>query len=74
MAVNSTSKWTIRRCSKLLLIALKKGLWASVEYRKEGDKLMAESMSVSMPKVMAKKEARSEVKMENPSEKTTEKK
>jgi hypothetical protein len=45
---------------------LKKGMWASVEYKKEGDKLMAESISVSMPKVMAKKE--------NPSEKTTEKK
>ena len=51
---------------------LKKGLWASAEYKKEGDKLMAESISVSMPKVMAKKETPSEVKKENPSEKTTE--
>ena len=50
---------------------LKKGLWASAEYKKEGDKLMAESISVSMPKVMAKKETPSEVKKENPSEKTT---
>ena len=53
---------------------LKKGMWASVEYKKEGDKLMAESMSVSMPKVMAKKETPSEVKKENPSESTNEKK
>lgn len=53
---------------------LKKGMWASLEYRKEGDKLIAESLSVSMPKVMAKKETPSEVKKENPSEKTTEKK
>ena len=47
---------------------LKKGMWASVEYKKEGDKLTAESMSVSMPKVTAKKETPSEVKKENPSE------
>lgn len=53
---------------------LQKGMWASVEYKKEGNTLMAESMGVSMPKVMAKKEAPSEVKKENPSEKTTEKK
>ncbi|NWG02839.1 MAG: hypothetical protein HXY44_08295 [Syntrophaceae bacterium] len=42
---------------------LKKGMWASVEYKKEGEKLMAESIRVSMPKVTAKKET--------PSEKTT---
>jgi len=53
---------------------LKKGLWASVEYKKEGDKLMAESMSVSMPKVTAKKETPSEVTKVNPSGQTTEKK
>jgi hypothetical protein len=53
---------------------LKKGMWASVEYKKEGEKLMAESIGVSMPKVMAKKVTPSEVKKENPSEKTTEKK
>ena len=51
---------------------LKNGLWASVEYKKEGDKLMAESISVSMPKVVAKKETPSEVTKGNPSEKTTE--
>jgi hypothetical protein len=45
-----------------------------VGYKKEGDKWMAESISVSMPKVMAKKETRSGVKKENPSEKTTDKK
>ncbi len=53
---------------------LKKGMWASVEYQKEGNKLLAQSISVSMPKVEAKKEIPSEVKKENPSEKTTEKK
>jgi hypothetical protein len=42
---------------------LKKGMWASVEYKKEGNKLLAESMHVSMPKMPAKKE--------NPSEKAT---
>jgi hypothetical protein len=59
---------------EMSLSDLKKGMWASVEYKKEGDKLMAESISVSVPKVMAKKETPSEVKKENPSEKTTEKK
>jgi len=53
---------------------LKKGMWASVEYKKEGEKLMAESVSVSMPKVTAKKETPPEVKKENPSEKPTENK
>jgi Cu/Ag efflux protein CusF len=52
------------------LTGLKKGMWASVEYKKEGDKLMAETVSVSMPKVMAKKETPSEVQKVNPSEKT----
>ena len=60
---------------------LKKGLWASIEYKKEGEKLMAESISVSMPKVAAvkketppevKKETPTEMNKENPSEKTTE--
>jgi Cu/Ag efflux protein CusF len=53
---------------------LKKGMWASVQYKKEGNKLLAESMLVSMSKMPAKKETPSEVKKENPSEKTTEKK
>ena len=53
---------------------MKRGMWASVGFKKEGNTLMAESMRVSMPKVMAKKETPSEVKKENPSEKTTEKK
>jgi hypothetical protein len=48
---------------------LKTGMWASVGYEKEGTKLMADLMSVSMPKVMAKKEAPPESKKENPSEK-----
>ncbi len=45
---------------------LKKGMWAFVQYKKEGDQLLAESMHVSMSKMPAKKE--------NPSEKATEKK
>ena len=41
---------------------LKKGQWASIGYRKEGDKLMAERVHVSMPLVakVAKKENPSE--------------
>jgi Cu/Ag efflux protein CusF len=53
---------------------LKKGMWASVEYKKEGNKLLVESMHVSMSKMPREKETPSEVKKENPSEKTTEKK
>ena len=45
---------------------LKKGMWASVEYKKEGNQLLAQSISVSMPRV--------EAKQITPSEKTTEKK
>jgi Cu/Ag efflux protein CusF len=51
---------------------LKKGMWASVQYKKEGDKLLAESMLVSMPKMPVKKETPSEKAI--PSEKTPEKK
>ena len=53
---------------------LKKGMWASVEYKKEGGKLIAQTIDVSMPKVEAKQGTPSGVKKENPSEKTTEKK
>jgi len=45
---------------------LKNGMWASVEYKKEGNKLMTESISVSMPRM--------EAKHVSPSEKATEKK
>jgi len=45
---------------------LKMGMWASVEYKKEGNQLLAQSISVSMP--------RAEAKQMPPSEKTTEKK
>ena len=38
---------------------LKKGMWASIGYRKEGGKLMAETVHVSMP-LVAKKETHSE--------------
>jgi hypothetical protein len=51
---------------------LTKGMWASVGYKKEGNKLVAESMHVSMPKISAKKENPSE--KATPSEKTPEKK
>jgi hypothetical protein len=44
---------------------LKKGLWASIEYRKEGNKLVADTVHVSMPMV---------AKKENPSEKAIEQK
>ncbi len=59
---------------ELSLTDLKKGMWASVGYKKEGEKLMAESISVSMPMVQVKKEASSQVKKENPLEKAPEKK
>ncbi len=54
---------------------LKKSMWASVEYKKEGDKLMASMVSVNSPKEMTKKEmsAPPEVKKENPSEKVPQK-
>jgi hypothetical protein len=39
---------------------LKKGMWASIKYKKEGNKLIAEAVQVSMPKVTAKKESTSE--------------
>ena len=51
---------------------LKKGMWASLDYKKVGDKFMAESMSVSMPKEMVKKENPPEVKKETPPEVTKE--
>jgi hypothetical protein len=51
---------------------LKKGMWASVEYKKEGNKLHAQSMHVSMSKVPPEKEAPSAVKKENASEKSNE--
>jgi Cu/Ag efflux protein CusF len=59
---------------ELPLNDLKKGMWASVEFKKEGNKLLAESLHVSMSKMPAKKETLPEVKKENPSEKTVEKK
>jgi len=48
---------------------LKKGMWASLDYKKVGDKFMAESVSVSMPKMVVKKETPPEVMKENPSDK-----
>ena len=53
---------------------LKKGMWASVGYKKEGNQLLAQSIHVSPRKVEARQVTPSEVKKENPSEKTTEKK
>jgi hypothetical protein len=51
---------------------LKKGMWASVQYKKEGDKMLAESMHVSTRKMQAKKGNPTE--KATPSEKTPEKK
>jgi Cu/Ag efflux protein CusF len=57
---------------ELPLSDLKKGMWASVEYKKEGNILLADSIHVSMSKMPAKKENPSE--KGTPSEKTLEKK
>jgi hypothetical protein len=51
------------------LTGLKKGMWASVEYKKEGSKLVAESVSLGKPGPAAKKETPSEVKTGTPAEK-----
>jgi len=63
--------------TKLSLSDLKKGMSVTVEYKKEGNKLLAEWIDVTK-KVEAKKqtpmEVKKEVKKENPSEKSTEKK
>ena len=54
---------------------LKKGLWASVEYKKEGNQLLAQSIQVSPPKVEKKVGSEQTTqKQVTPSEKTTEKK
>jgi Cu/Ag efflux protein CusF len=45
---------------ELPLSDLKKGMWASVGYKKEGNKLFAESMHVGMPRMTAKKMTPSE--------------
>jgi Cu/Ag efflux protein CusF len=76
-SVNERTKIT-EGSKELKLSDLKKGMWASVEYRKEGDKWIAESISFNMSKATAKKETpmevKKEVKKENPSEKAAEKK
>lgn len=56
---------------------LRKGMWANVEYQKEGTKLVANMVNVSMPKTEAKPAASvqsKEMKKENPPEKAMEKK
>jgi biopolymer transport protein ExbD len=76
MTFSLTDKTKIMEGKKELPFSdLKKGMWASVEYMKEGDKLMASMVSVSPPKEMMKKEvsAPPEVKKENPSEKVPQK-
>ncbi len=47
-AMNTGAKITEGK-KELPFSDLKKGMWASVEYKKEGGKSVAESMSVSMP-------------------------
>ncbi len=46
---------------------LKKGLWASIQYKKEGEKMVASMVRVSQPMMPEKKEGMSE-KKETPSE------
>jgi hypothetical protein len=56
---------------------LKKGMWANVEYQKEGTRLVANMVNVSMPKAETKPATSAqpkELKKENPPEKTMEKK
>ncbi len=73
--------------AKTPLSALKKGMSVTVEYKKEGNKLLAEWIDVNMaksevratPQVQSKetkevKKESKEMKKENPSEKTMEKK
>jgi hypothetical protein len=64
LAFSVTDKSKIMEGKKeLTLNDLKKGMWASVKYEKEGNKLLAQSLSVTMPKV-AKKEMTSQTKTE----------
>ncbi len=57
---------------------LKKGMWASIGYQKEGDKWIAESVHVSMPKAegkhMTMAQAKGEKKENPPAAKQTESK
>jgi len=64
--------------AKLPFSSLKKGMEATVEYKKEGNKVVAEWIDLSPSKVESKPatapEVKKEMKKENPSEKATEKK
>jgi hypothetical protein len=63
--------------TKLPFSDLKKGMSVTVEYKKEGNKLLAEWVDVHLAKTEAKPATQAktmEVKKENPSAKTTEKK
>ena len=66
--------------TKTPLSSLKKGMQATVEYKKEGNKFLAEWIDVHMVKAEAKPapqaqmKEKKEVKKENPSEKPMEKK
>jgi len=54
---------------------LKKGMWASVGYKKEGNQLLAQSIQVSPPKVEKKTGSEQTTRKQiSPSEKTAEKK
>ncbi len=59
--------------AKLPFSDLKKGMSVTVEYKKEGNKLVAQWIDVTK-RVEAKKETTAEVKKVNPSEKAAEKK
>jgi Cu/Ag efflux protein CusF len=66
--------------TKTSLSSLKKGMQVTVEYKKEGNRFLAEWIDVHVAKAEAKPvqqtqmKAKKEVKKENPSEKTMEKK
>jgi hypothetical protein len=64
--------------TKMPFSSLKKGMGATVEYKKEGNKMVAEWIDLSPSKAESKPatapEVKKEMKKENPSEKATEKK
>ncbi len=75
--VNEQTRIT-QDATKMAFSSLKKGMEATVEYKKEGNKMVAEWIDVSASKAESKPaaapEVKKEMKKENPSEKATEKK
>jgi uncharacterized membrane protein len=75
--VNEHTKIT-QAATKMTFSSLKKGMEATVEYKKEGNKMVAEWIDLSPSKAESKPatapEVKKEMKKENPSEKAMEKK